>query len=167
MVVPTTLREINKKKIRLFMFLALFAILTVTACGKKYTIDDYIGYQFAGKDLWGNSLVIDIRSLDEDKLAWTYTDTYGEGEESFMISEKLSTNYKDGETPFNLSGKVFYADYLYEYSGVLSFKDGKVIITYKNGYIMSNSLEGGSSSYSVGTMEDNRTITLEKVINNK
>ena len=127
----------------------------------------YMGYQFSGKDPWGNLLEVTIRKIEGGKVEWTYTDLYGEGKDSITLYNELSTDFKDGKTSFKLSGNTSDKKHSYEYTGTLSLKDKKVVITYESGQLTTNSSDGGSGSYQVGALEEtNKTIILEKVIDN-
>ena len=129
--------------------------------GKTY--EHYIGYQFSGKDPWNNELAVTLRTLENDKLTWTYTDVIGDGENAITIYNELTTEFKDGITSFNVKGNE--NDYTYDYSGTLTLKEGKLVIVLESGQLTSNSTEGGSSSHQVGALDDNaKTITLEKVV---
>lgn len=127
----------------------------------------YMGYQFSGKDPWGNNLAVTIRKIEGGKVEWTYTDVLGTGKDSMTIYNVLSTDFKDGKTSFKLTNNPKDKKYSYEYEGVLSLKDGKVIISFSSGALTTNSNEGGSSSYQVGALEtSSKTVSLTKVIDN-
>ena len=132
----------------------------------KSAYADYIGYQFSGKDPWGNELAVTIRTLENDKLTWTYTDVVGEGESSLTLYSELTTDFKDGSTSFNAKGKADDNN-TFDYKGTLTLKDGSLSITFTDGAVTTNSSEGGSSAYQVGPLEEaNKTITLTKVVDN-
>ena len=151
-------------KIIAFVLVSVLMI-TVVGCGKKENYEDYLGYQFSGKDPWGYELAITIRTLEDDKLTWTYTDVYGEGESSITIYDELTTEFKDGSTPFKISGDD--TTYSYEYNGTLTLKDGKLSVKYIDGALTTKSSEGNSASHQVGPLEDSeKTVTLTKVEDN-
>lgn len=154
----------NLRKVLLASLVFVFTLVLV-GCGKK-SYDEYLGYQFSGKDPWGNELAVTIRTLEEDKLTWTFTDVVGEGETSLTLYNELTTDFKDDKTTFTVKGNAD-ATYTYEYTGTLKLADGKLTITFEKGALTSNSPEGGSSSHQVEALEEtNRTITLTKVVDN-
>lgn len=145
------------------LFVCAFAL---TACGNKTNYDEYIGYQFSGKDPWGNELAITIRTLEDNKLTWTFTDVYGKGDDSITLYNEITTEFNDGKTSFNVSGNA-EKDYTYDYSGTLTLKEGNVVIVYESGQLTSNSTEGGSTSHHVAALEDgDKDVTLIKVVDN-
>ena len=140
---------------------------TNTEITEKNSYEDYIGYQFSGKDSWGNELAITVRTLENDKLTWTYTTVVGEAEESMTLYNELTTDFVDGVTSFNVSGNTDKELYTFDYSGTLTLKDGNLIVTYTAGQITNNSPEGGSTSHNVGALEEaSKTFTLTKVVDN-
>ena len=145
--------------------LAVVLCFALVGCAKKNDYKEYIGYQFSGKDPWGGELAITVRTLENDKLAWTYTDVLGEGESSVTVYNELETEFKDGSTSFTVKGNE--DNYSFNYVGTLSLKDGKLIVKLTDGALEEKSTEGGSASYQVGPLEEAaRTITLEKVVDN-
>ena len=154
----------NLRKVILASLVLVFTLVLV-GCGKK-NYDEYLGYQFSGKDPWGNELAVTIRTLEEDKLTWTFTDVVGEGETSLTLYNELTTDFEDDKTAFTVKGNAD-ATYTYEYTGTLKLADGKLTITFEKGALTSNSPEGGSSSHQVEALEEaTRTITLTKVVDN-
>ena len=154
-----------KKTTKLFAIFMIAAIFILTGCGKK-DYKDYIGYQFSGKDPWGNELAVTIRTLEDDKLTWTYTDVIGQGENSLTLYNELTTEFKDGKTLFNVKGEAD-SNHTFDYTGVLTLKDGELSIKYENGQLTSKSSEGDSTSHNVGALEeDTKTITLTKIVDN-
>ena len=154
------------KKLSTIIAFSLIAAVTtlLVGCGKKANYDEYIGYQFSGKDPWNGLISVTIRKLENDKLTWTYTDVLGEGETSITAYAELTTDFKDGSTSFNAKGNTDVENNSFDYTGTLILKDGKVSITYEKGQITSESTEGGSTSYIAEALENNqKTITLTKV----
>ena len=144
----------------------LVCIFMLTACGKKSNYDEYLGYQFSGKDPWGSELAITVRTLEDDKLTWTFTDVVVDGKDSITLYNEITSEFKDGTTSFNVSGNADNG-YTYDYSGTLTLKDGVLTVLYENGQLTSNSTQGGSTSHHVGALEEaSRTITLTKVVDN-
>ena len=160
------MKRLSKLFIVVFAFVMTFAL---TGCGSKKSdnYEEYIGYQFSGKDPWGSELAITVRTLKDDKLTWTYTDVLGEGESSVTVYNELTTDFKDGSTSFTVSGETEDKLYSFEYKGILTLKDGKLTVKLESGSLTSNSAEGGSSSHQVGPLEDAaKTVTLTKVVDN-
>ena len=156
------------KKFSKLLVIALMFILTLslTACKKEADYKDYIGYQFSGKDPWGNELAVTVRTIENDKITWTFTDVVGEGESSLTLYNELSTEFKDGETSFNAKGSADDNN-TYDYTGTLTLKDGKLLVKFEKGSVTTNSTEGGSSAYQAEALEESaRTITLTKVVDN-
>lgn len=152
-----------KKINNLFVLgLILVGLFVMTGCGKS-NYDEYMGYQYTGKDPWENKLAITISKLEGDKLTWIFTDVIGEGEKSITLYNELKTKFKDGKTSFNIKGDAENNN-SFDYSGTLEFKDGKVLVKYEKGQLTTNSSEGGSSSYNVGALDNSKkNITLTKV----
>ena len=91
----------------------------------------------------------------------------GEGKNAITLYNEVSSEFKDGKTPFNVNGNTDIEGYSFDYSGTLSLKDGKLVVTYEKGQLTSSSSHGGSSSHNVGALEENaKTITLTKVVDN-
>ena len=87
----------------------------------------------------------------------------GEGEDSLTLYNELTTDLKDDKTSFNVKGKA-ENNHTFDYTGILTLKDGKLVITFEKGSLTSNSTEGGSTSHNVGGLEENaKTVTLTKV----
>ena len=145
--------------------LVVVLCFVVVGCGKK-DYKDYIGYQFSGKDPWGGELAVTIRTLENDKMTWTYTDVLGSGESSVTVYSELETEFKNGKSSFTVNGNA-EENYAFNYTGTISLEDGNVIITLIDGALEEKSDEGGSASYQVKALEEaNRTITLTKVVDN-
>ena len=145
--------------------LTLVLCFVLIGCDKKDDYKDYIGYQFSGKNPWDGELAITIRTLENDKLTWTYTDVLGSGENAVTVYNELSTEFKDGKTSFTVKGNE--GNYSFNYVGTLAFKDGKLEVKYTEGALEEKSTEGGSASYQVGPLDEAaRTITLTKVVDN-
>ena len=154
------------KKIFSILLVAVIAVV-LTGCAKKDDYKDYIGYQFSGKDPWGNELAVTIRTLEDDKLTWTYTDILGEDDEAVTVYSEVSSTFKDGSCEFMISGSTDKEGVVSDYSGTLTLKDGKVTIKFIDGALTTKSSTGDSSAYQVGALEDaNKTITLTKVVDN-
>ena len=157
------------KRISKILAIVLVGVLafTLTGCKKKADYKDYIGYQFSGKGPWGNELAVTIRTLEDDKLTWTYTDVFGEGEEAITVYSELSSTFKDESCEFMISGSTDKEGVTSSYNGTLTLKDGKVVIKYTDGALTTKSKEGDSSAYQVGALEDaDKTVTLTKVVDN-
>lgn len=166
------------KKGILFSILIVVSLFAITGCfEKKDNYDEYIGYQFSGNDPWGNELAITIRSLKDDKLTWTYTDTF----EDATAYQEITSKFKDGKTSFNIKDSIqvdglkdiggqtvdISSSYSYDYSGTLTLKDGKLFVKYEKGSLTTVSSEGDSASYQVGPLDDkDKTVTLKKVVDN-
>ena len=150
---------------RFFVLSLLFScVFILTACGKS-NYDEYIGYQFSGKDPWGNELAITIRTLENDKLTWTFTDVIT-GEKGITLYNELETEFKDGETSFNVKGEA-EDNYTFDYTGTLTLKYGNLLVKFEKGQLTSNSSNGGSSSHQAEALaDDNRVIVLTKVVDN-
>ena len=157
-----------KRISKVFAFLVVGALVLVLAgCSKKTDYKDYIGYQFSGKDPWGSELAITIRTLEDDKLSWTYTDVLGEGEEAVTVYSELSSTFKDGSCEFMISGSTDKEGVTSSYNGTLTLKDGKLTVKYTDGALTTKSAEGDSNAYQVGPLDEaNRTVTLTKVVDN-
>lgn len=152
------------KKYLVGLLVVVFCFVLV-GCGKKDDYKDYLGYQFSRKDLWGGELAITIRTFENDKLTWTYTDVLGSGESSVTVYNELATELKDGTTSFTVKGDE--NDYSFNYTGTLTLKDGKLTVKLTDGALEEKSTEGGAASYQVGPLEDTaKTITLTKVVDN-
>ncbi len=144
------------------LMLAVVLAFVITGCKKDEDYKDYMGYQFAGKDPWGTEVAVTIRSLEDDKLTWTFTDTLTQ---EVTVYDELTTELKDSKTSFTVKGED--DKYSYEYSGTLTLKDGKLLVEYTKGSLVGKSTEGGSSSHNVEAVEEsNRTVTLTKVVDN-
>ena len=157
-----------KKLSKIFAF-SLIAVITVmlVGCGKKANYDEYIGYQFSGKDPWGNSLAVTIRTLENDKLTWTYTDSIDNGENPITLYNELTTDFKEGSTSFNVKGNADVESISFDYTGKLTLENGKLTITYEKGQVTTDSTEGGSTSHNVDALDaKEKTITLTKVVDN-
>ena len=148
-------------------FLVLLMAVVLTGCNKKADYDEYLGYQFSGKDPWGNELAVTIRTLENDKLTFTYTDVIGSGSDSVTVYSEATATFKDGSAKFNVKGKADDSSYTFDYNGVLTLKDGNVEIKYETGAITEKSTNGDSDSYQVGPLEDaKKAIVLKKVVDN-
>ena len=147
--------------------LTIVLVFTLTGCGSK-NYDDYIGYQFAGKNPWGGELAITLRTLEDSKLTYTFTMDLGSGESSTLVYAEPEGILKDDSLSFIIMGKDNdHENYEYDYSGTLTLKDGKVVVELEKGQVTVKSTEGGSTAYNVGALEDEqKTITLEKVVDN-
>ena len=156
-----------KKFSKLFATLLVGVLALVLAgCAKKADYKEYIGYQFSGKDPWGNELAVTIRTLEDDKLTWTYTDVIGKGENAITLYNEIVSEFKDSASLFIVKGNDENNN-SFDYSGTLTLKDGSVVIKFEKGQLTTNSTEGGSGSYQVGALdEDAKTITLTKVVDN-
>ena len=145
------------------LVLGVLMFVTITGCGSK-NYDEYIGYQFAGKDPWGTELAITVREIKDNKITYTMTDLAGD----LTLYQELSGELKDDAVAFNFKGTATEDEKMtFDYSGTITLKDGKINVKYENGQLTSNSTEGGSSSYNVGALEDNlKTVTLEKTVDN-
>lgn len=166
------------KKSILFSVLTMISLFAITGCfSKKDNYDEYIGYQFSGTDPWGNELAITIRTLKDDKLTWTYTDTF----EDATVYQEITSKFKDGKTSFNVKDSIqvdglkdiggktvdISSSYSYDYSGTLTLKDGKLFVKYEKGALTSISSEGGSSSHQVEALNNkDKEVTLKKVVDN-
>ena len=119
------------KKISKLLVIALvfFLTLSLTACKKEADYKDYVGYQFSGKDPWGNELAVTVRTIENDKITWTFTDVVGEGESSLTLYNELSTDLKDNATSFNAKGNADDTN-TYDYTGTLTLKDGKLLVKF-------------------------------------
>ena len=165
-----------KKFNKLFVIgITLVVLFSLTACKKdnkkeeKTTSDysEYVGYQFAGKDPWGSELAITVRSIENGKITWTYTDVLGTGESAVTAYSELTTDFSDNTTSFTTSGKGDKEGYTFEYAGTLTLNDGKLTVKLTNGSLTEESTEGGSAAYQVGPLDENaKTITLTKVVDN-
>lgn len=145
--------------------LAVVFCFVLVGCGKKDDYKEYLGYQFSGKDPWGGELAITVRTLENDKLTWTYIDVLGSGETSITVYNELETEFKDGTTSFTVKGDE--DDYSFNYDGTLTLKDGKLEVKLSSGALEEKSTEGGSASYQVGPLDDAaKSITLTKVEDN-
>ena len=155
-----------KKFSKLFVVaFAFVAALALTGCKKAADYKDYIGYQFSGKDPWENELAVTIRTLENDKLTWTFTDVMGEGENAATVYSELNSTFEDGKCEFIISGSTDQEGVVSSYEGTLTLKDGKVLITFDKGQLTTKSTEGDSSAYQVGALEEaNKTVTLTKVV---
>lgn len=154
-----------KKYSKITAIIFVFAIaLLITGCGKKVNYDDYRGFQFAGKNPWNDELAITIRTIENDKVTWTYTDVFGDDDDAIMAYQEVTSEIKDGKISFNLKGDTDTTNITYEYSGTITFEDGKLVVKYEKGQLTSNASEGGSGSFQVGALEENnKTVTLTKV----
>ena len=158
-----------KKFSKLFVIALAFVLtLSLTACKKdeksdekKASYSEYIGYQFSRKDSWRNELAITVRTLENDKLTWTYTNSV----DNTTLYSELTTEFKDGSTSFNVKGDTDDKVYSFDYTGTLTLKDGALVVTYSKGQLTVNSSEGGSTSHIVDALEENaKTFTLTKVV---
>ncbi len=158
------MKKINK----LFgIVLALLILVTVTACGNNY--DEYVGNQYSGKDPWGNEVAVTVKTIENDKMTYTFTDVLGEGDASLTVYGELSGELKDNKVSFTLNGATIEDEKVtFDYAGTITLKDGNVIVNYEKGSLNSASAEGGSSSYNVLALEDaNKTVTLTKIVLDK
>ena len=156
-----------KKCTKLLMIAVVMMIgILVTGCGKK-NYEEYIGYQFSGKDPWDNEVAVTIRKIEDNKVTWTYTDVYGEGEEAITLYNELTSDMKDDKVNFTVKGDTDKEGVSFEYKGTLTLKDGKVILSYEDGQLTTKSTDGDSGSYHIGAVEEGkRIITLNKVVDN-
>ncbi len=156
---------IMKKKSIIVVAVVMILAVMLSACGAKAgPYDEYIGYQFVGSDPWGCPLGVTLRTLEDGKLEWTYSDVIGEGEGAITVDAVSVDEFSDGEFSFHITGEVIENESMtFDYTGTVKLADGKVVITYEDGQIMEENPNGGSSSYHVGALEDEaKTVTLEK-----
>ena len=153
------MKKLAKILALVFVAVMLFAMV---ACGNKY--EPYEGYQFAGTNPWGEQLAITIRTIKDGKMEWTYTDIAGD---LTLYEEVTGTTLKDMTADFTVKGDANDIT-KFTYSGTLTMKDGKLIVTYTAGNIEVFSTEGGSTARMIEAVpEAERTITLERVILDK
>ena len=159
-----------KKFSRMFsVVLGVFAFAILTGCGVKKDYKEYVGNQFAGKDPWGNGLTMTVRTIEDNKMTYTFTVLYGEGEESKTAYKELSGELKDDAVAFEFKGETTEdKNTTFDYSGTITLKDGKLVVKYEKGQLTINSAEGGSGSQMAEALDDKaKTVTLEKVILDK
>ena len=104
---------------------------------------DYAGYQFSGKDPWEGTLSVTIRSIVDNDMEWTFTDTY---ENHTLYQAQKGTSLHDGMAEFDIHGKdVEHDNVSFDYRGTIELKDSNVIVTLLAGAVTEESPEGGSS----------------------
>ena len=141
-------------------------VLTLIGCfgGSKDDYKDYIGYEFSGNDPWGNIFSVNLKSLNDDKLVWTFNDVIGESDLSTTISNEFTNEIKDDVVEFHVSGTALdNSNVSYDYSGTLTLKDKKVVVKFEKGHVSEASENGGSQSYQVeGLDSSKKSVTLTK-----
>ena len=148
----------------LIVVLTFVMTITLTACLGSKDYKEYIGYAYEGNDPWSNTLSINLKEMKDDKVTWTYNVVIGEAENSITLSDEFTSELKNGEIKFEITGTVLEnQDISYEYSGTITLKDNKVIVKYEKGQVTESSPEGGSASYQVGGLGDDNEVTLKRI----
>lgn len=140
--------------------------LTLTAClGGEKDYKKYIGYSYEGSDPWESTFSINLKELKDDKVTWTFNVVIGEGEGALTLSDEYTNELKDGVIKFDVSGNALEDQTIkYEYSGTITLKDDKLVVLYEKGHLTEESPLGGSASYQVeGLEEDKNEVTLKRV----
>ena len=126
---------------------------------------DYVGYQFSGKDPWEGDLAITIRTIENGKVAWTFTDVY---EENILYAEVTDTPIEGYTAFFDIQGAdVANENLTFQYTGFIDFADGTLIVTFQTGAVTSESAEGGYSARIADALVDSglsNQVTLTKVV---
>ena len=159
-----------KKFAKMFsVVLGVFAFAVLTGCGAKKDYKEYVGNQYTGKDPWGNALNVTVRTIEDNKMTYTFTVLYGEGENILTAYKELSGELKDDAIAFEFKGETNEdTNTTFDYSGTITLKDGKLAVKFEKGQLTINSSEGGSGSNMADALEDkDKTVTLEKVILDK
>ena len=126
---------------------------------------DYTGYQFSGTDPWEGSLAITIRSIEDGKMAWTFTDVY---EENILYAEMTDTPIEGYTATFDIQGAdVANENLTFHYQGFIDLADGTLIVTFQSGAVTSESAEGGYSARIADALVDSglsNQVELTKVV---
>ena len=161
---------------KLFTILLVFVmVFTFTGCGNskkeevkekddkkenvKESIESYMGHSYSGKDPWGNDITINLMKLEDSKVTWTIDIAIGTG---IKFSVQQTNEIKDNIIEFDAKG-IAKDDptNTFEYKGTISLELERLVIRYESGQISESSANGGSSSYQVGALEENKkTVTL-------
>lgn len=125
---------------------------------------EYAGYIFSGKDPWEGMLTITVRSIQDGKMEWTFTDSF-EDHTLFQVQE--DTVLQNGKAGFDIRGTDVEHEYRsFSYQGDLELRDGKMIVTFRSGSVTEESPEGGSSYRFAQALSDSGVsdqVILEKV----
>ena len=169
-----------KYKNKLLIIIGLLALL-LTACGKSSEpvpadsstalvpdndaeYIEYAGYQFSNQDPWGGTLTITIKNIDDGKMDWSFTDSF---DDHTLYQVQEDTAIQNGKADFDMQGNdVEHENVTFSYQGTLELKDGKVIVTFISGAVMSESPEGGSSYHFAEALADtgaSNEVVLERV----
>lgn len=113
---------------------------------------DLIG-QYEGNDPWGNSLIVILKSTNENTLNWSISNKYYE--------QELSSNLNDNVAAFNIKGNSEKSgmNVDFNYNGVLTLNDESITIKFENGQITS----GGGFMMAGALEESAKTVVLKKV----
>ena len=126
---------------------------------------DYVGYQFAGKDPWEGDLAITIRTIENGKVAWTFTDVY---DENTLYAEMTDTPIGGYTATFDIQGAAVENENLtFQYTGFIDFADGTLIVTFQTGAVTSESAEGGYSARIADALVDSglsNQVEMTKVV---
>lgn len=129
---------------------------------KPASYSDYLDKQYTGKDPWGNSLSITLKSMEGNEVSFTYEALIaGDASVRTFLTES-SGELKDGVIPFHITAAAKeYAAMHCDYSGSLTLKAGALFVTYDAGSVIEDSPEGGSAGYqAIGLEGDNKTVEL-------
>ena len=161
------MKKFSKLLSVLFIIVLLFGL---TACDKKENDNTkkrrdykgYIGYEFSGEDPWGNTFSINLKTLKDNQLTWSFNDVIGTGKNSITLSNEYTNEIKDGRVDFHVQGTSLDNKNLsYDYSGTIILKEEKVRVEFKDGQVTEANANGGSASYQVGAL-DEKTVVLTK-----
>ena len=124
--------------------------------------------QFSGDDPWGGRLSLTVRSIDNGKMSWTFTDVF---DDNTLYAEIGETPIANGVANYDIQGKdTEKDDTTFSYQGTIELKDGQVNFTFERGSVSTASPQGGSSSRMAEALKDSglqNQVTLTKTTDNQ
>lgn len=129
---------------------------------KPAACSNYMGKHYTGEDPWGSPLSVTLKKITGNEVSFIYEAAISAAEYTRTFLTESSGELKGGTVPFHITAtaKEYEAMHL-DYSGYLTLKDGSLFVTYDEGSVVEESMEGGSAGYQAAGLEgEDKTVEL-------
>ena len=146
----------------IIIFIGLTIIAFGLSQGKKYTIDDYIGHNYVGKDPWGNKFTISLKDLNDNNLSWEYKDEVNYNDNIYTLRNNYINVLNDNKYEFDVNGISNEKNtVLFLFKGNVTLKDGNLVVSFEDGLMSDTDHDNEKFSFHISDLEDSKkTVTL-------